>query len=77
LSSEHRLGRLAQARWEADRHAAVLADALARRAGNESTYSVVARNAACTVRTKDGCSVPSFGVWPWGAAGGTENHSVV
>ncbi|MEO7242077.1 MAG: hypothetical protein ABIW85_04140 [Variovorax sp.] len=26
--------------------------------------------------TSDGCKVPSFGVCPFGAAGGNENHSV-
>ncbi len=37
---------------------------------------LAALNAACTALTSEGCSVPSFGVWPCGAAGGTANHSV-
>ncbi len=44
---------------------------------SDPAYSAAARNAACTARTRDGCSTPSLGVWPWGAAGGTENHSVL
>ena len=42
-----------------------------------SAYAFAARNAASTARTREGCSVPSRGFWPWGAAGGTENQSVV
>ena len=42
-----------------------------------SDHSAAARNAASRARTRDGCSVPSLGDCPCGAAGGTENHSVV
>ena len=45
--------------------------------GQASAHAVVARKAAWTARTSEGCRVPSFGVCPCGAAGGTENHSVV
>ena len=29
------------------------------------------------VRTRLGCNTPSLGICPWGAAGGTENHSLL
>ena len=41
------------------------------------SYFAVARYAASSARTKEGCSVPNLADCPCGAAGGTENHSVV
>ena len=43
----------------------------------ETLQSLRARYAASRARTREGCSVPSVGLWPCGAAGGTENHSVL
>lgn len=42
-----------------------------------AAHAEAARYAAWTARTRDGCNTPSLGVCPCGAAGGTENHSVL
>ena len=42
-----------------------------------SSYFAAARYAPSSARTREGCSVPNLGDCPHGAAGGTENHSVV
>lgn len=47
------------------------------KAGARRTHALAVRNAAWTTRTSDGCKVPGFRFCPWGAAGGTENHSVM
>ena len=44
--------------------------------GDKSHFAAL-RYAASSARTREGCMVPSCGDCPCGAAGGTENHSVV
>jgi hypothetical protein len=39
---------------------------------HDCLYLLAAAKAVAAIRTMLGCRVPSFGIWPYGACGGTE-----